>query len=92
MIPKYYTCIMVSHVKAPLIKPMLLSFLHKVVLVQVGGESHVPQEQSQWHALFQSRHQLHPSWYACQAPLLFCFLQSEVLDLIFQHVLINKHQ
>ncbi len=31
MIPKYYTCIVVSCVKAPLIKITLLSFVHVVV-------------------------------------------------------------
>ncbi len=37
MIPKYYTCIVVSCVKAPMIKIMLLPFFHAISFVRWGG-------------------------------------------------------
>ncbi len=77
MIPKYYTFIVVSCIKAPLIKNHVLVLLVHGSICAVGGKPHLPQGQSLQHALFLLRHQSHPSWYACQAHLLFHSLRSE---------------
>jgi hypothetical protein len=92
MIPKYHTSIVVSCVKASMIKILLLPFLHAVAFVQWGGSLIFLRDYlNNMRPLYQG---INCIPHDILAKHHFSFIPSGygILDLILQLVLIKKRQ
>ena len=90
MIPKYYTCIMVSRVKAPLIELMLLFFLHVVAFVRWGENLiSLTSNLDNMPPFYQGINCI-PHGMLVKHPFSFIFSGERILILIFQLVLFKK--
>ncbi len=92
MIPKYYTCIVVSRVKAPLIELTLLSFLHAVAFMQWGENLiSLTSNLDDMPPFYQGIYCI-PHGMLIKHPFSFISSSQRILNLIFQLILIDKHQ